>query len=66
MLNRCLSLVVGFKIPDLLCNTDQPSISIQEIAEKKGCSASDRIYVIMRLLAQWELAKNLKTTLYQE
>ncbi|XP_031571994.1 uncharacterized protein LOC116306099 [Actinia tenebrosa] len=59
-LNRCLSLVVGFKIPDLLCNTDKPSVSIEDIAAKTGCSSSEKIYLIMRLLAQWGIGKELE------
>jgi SAM-dependent methyltransferase len=58
--NRCLSVLVGFKIPEILCNTDEPSVSIEDIAAKTGCSSSERIYPIMRLLAQWGIGKELE------
>lgn len=51
--NRCLSLVVEFKIPELLCKSDKPSISIDEIATDTGCKTSTQLYPIMRVLAQW-------------
>ncbi|KAK3733239.1 hypothetical protein QZH41_002011 [Actinostola sp. cb2023] len=58
--NRCLSLVVGLKIPDLLCNSQESSLSIEDIAIKSGCTSSKQLYPIMKLLAQWGIGKELE------
>lgn len=55
--NRCLSLIVDFKIPDLLC--DKQPLSIEEIATKTSCKSSKQLYPIMRVLAQWGIGKEL-------
>ena len=50
--SRCLSVVVSFAIPELLCESKEP-VSIQDIAEKTGCRTDEQIYRVMRTMAQW-------------
>ncbi|KAK3735656.1 hypothetical protein QZH41_002556 [Actinostola sp. cb2023] len=58
--NRCLSLAVGLKIPELLCTSEESSLSIEDIAIKSGCKSSKQLYPIMKVLAQWEIGKELE------
>ena len=58
--NRCLSLIVGLKIPELLCCAEEPSLSIEDIAKKSGCDSSKGLYPVMKLLAQWGIGKELQ------
>ncbi|KAK3726163.1 hypothetical protein QZH41_006940 [Actinostola sp. cb2023] len=59
-LNRCLSVIVGLKIPELLCNSEESSLSIEDIATKSGCTSSKQLYPMMRVLAQWGIGKELE------
>lgn len=49
--NRCLSVIIGLKIPDIICSAET-SISIEAIAAKSGCDSTKQLYPMMRLLAQ--------------
>ncbi|KAK3731532.1 hypothetical protein QZH41_002015 [Actinostola sp. cb2023] len=57
---RCLSVLVGLKIPELLCNTKEHSLDIEEVASKTGCTSTNQIYQIMRVLAQWGIGVELE------
>lgn len=48
---RCLSVLVGLKIPELLCNAREESLSIEEIAYLTGCTSTQHIYHVLRVLA---------------
>lgn len=50
--HRCIGIMLGLKIPDLICNSSEPSVSIEEIASRTGCETSLQLYPVMRLLAQ--------------
>lgn len=56
---RCLSLIVAFEIPELLCNSDHP-VHIDDIAAKTNCRSSKQLYPIMRVLAQWGIGKEME------
>ncbi|KAK3715492.1 hypothetical protein QZH41_002226, partial [Actinostola sp. cb2023] len=58
--NRCLSVIVGLKIPELLCNSEESSLSIEDMAMKSGCTSSKQLYPMMRVLAQWGIGKELE------
>ncbi|KXJ10491.1 Aclacinomycin 10-hydroxylase RdmB [Exaiptasia diaphana] len=58
--NRCIGIIVGLKIPELLCNSEKPSTSIEEIAAKSGCKTSTQLYAVMRLLARWKIGKEVE------
>ncbi|KAK3701528.1 hypothetical protein QZH41_007905 [Actinostola sp. cb2023] len=58
--NRCLSAIVGLKIPELLCTSEEFSLSIEDIATKSGCTSSKQLYPMMRVLAQWGIGKELE------
>ncbi|KAK3727344.1 hypothetical protein QZH41_007742 [Actinostola sp. cb2023] len=58
--NRCLSVIVGLKIPDLLCTSEESSLSIEDIAIKSGCTSSKQLYPMMKVLAQWGIGKELE------
>ena len=51
--SRCLSLLVSLGVPEILCNSVSTSMSIDEIAEKTGCTASGQLYRVLSALAQW-------------
>lgn len=56
--SRCLSVVVSFAIPELLCESKEP-VSIQEIAERTGCRTDEQIYRVMRTMAQWGIGEEI-------
>lgn len=56
--SRCLSVLVSLGVPELLCNSSSP-ISIQEIAERTGCRTDEKIYKVMRTMAQWGIGEEL-------
>lgn len=58
--NRCVAVILNFKIPELLCNTDKESISIEEIASKSGCQSSVQLYAVMKVLAHCGIGKELE------
>ena len=51
--NRCLSVLVSLGVPEILCNNVSTSMSIDEIAEKTGCTTSGQLYRVLSALAQW-------------
>ena len=57
--NRCLSLIVGLKVPELLCAAEEP-LSIEDIAKKSGCASSEGLYFVMKMLALWGIGKELE------
>jgi len=57
---RCLNVLVGFKIPELLCNTSKKSLSIEEIASQTGCASTNQIYHVLRGMAQWGIGVELE------
>src|SRR6056300_357841 len=58
--NRCVSVIVGLKIPDIVCSSQETSISIEEIAATSGCDSSKQLYPMMRLAAQWGIGIELE------
>ena len=56
--SRCLSVLVSLGVPELLCNSSSP-VSIQEIAERTGCRTDEKIYKVMRTMAQWGIGEEL-------
>ena len=56
--SRCLSVVMSLGVPELLCNSSSP-VSIQEIAERTGCRTEEKIYKVMRTMAQWGIGEEL-------
>ncbi|XP_028512910.1 uncharacterized protein LOC110232448 [Exaiptasia diaphana] len=58
--NRSIAVILGLKIPELLCNSEKPSMSIEEIATKSGCQSSTQLYALMRLLARWGIGRELE------
>ena len=56
--SRCLSVVVSFAIPEMLCESKEP-VSIQEIAERTGCRTDQQIYRVMRTMAQWGIGEEI-------
>ena len=56
--SRCLSVVVSFAIPELLCESKEP-VSIQDIAERTGCRTDEQIYRVMRTMAQWGIGEEI-------
>ena len=56
--SRCLSVVVSFAIPELLCESKKP-VSIREIAERTGCHTDKQIYRVMRTMAQWGIGEEI-------
>ena len=51
--SRCLSVLVSLDVPEILCNNVSTSMSIDEIAEKTGCTTSGQLYRVLSALAQW-------------
>ena len=51
--SRCLSVLVSLGVPEILCNNVSTSMSIDEIAEKTGCTTSGQLYRVLSALAQW-------------
>ena len=45
-------------VPELLCNSVTP-VSIQEIAERTGCHTDEKIYKVLRTMAQWGIGEEL-------
>lgn len=62
--SRCLSVLVSLAVPELLCNSCSP-VSIQEIAERTGCRTDDKIYKLMRTMAQWGIGEELSHKRFQ-
>ena len=62
--SRCLSVLVSLGVPELLCNSCSP-VSIQEIAERTGCRTEEKIYKVMRTMAQWGIGKELSDKRFQ-
>ena len=56
--SRCLSVLVSLGVPELLCTSSSP-VSIQEIAERTGCHTDEKIYKVMRTMAQWGIGEEL-------
>ena len=56
--SRCLSVLVSLGVPELLCNSCS-SVSIQEIAERTGCRTDEKIYKLLRTMAQWGIGEEL-------
>ena len=56
--SRCLSVLVSLGVPELLCTSSSP-VSIQEIAERTGCHTYEKLYKIMRTMAQWGIGEEL-------
>ena len=56
--SRCLSVLVSLGVPELLCNSSSP-VRIQEIAERTGCLTDEKIYKVMRTMAQWGIGEEL-------
>ena len=56
--SRCLSVLVSLGVPELLCNSVTP-VSIQEIAERTGCHTDEKIYKVLRTMAQWGIGEEL-------
>ena len=50
--SRCLSVLVSLGVPELLCNSCSP-VSIQAIAERTPCHTDEKIYKVVRTMAQW-------------
>ena len=56
--SRCLSVLVSLGVPELLCDSSSP-VSIQEVAEQTGCHTDEKIYKVMRTMAQWGIGEEL-------
>ena len=56
--SRCLSTVVCLGVPELLCNASA-SLDIEEIARKTGCRTVEKIYKLMRVMAQWGIGQEV-------
>jgi len=57
---RCLTVLVGLRIPELLCKASKQAMSIEEIAAQTGCSSTNQIYHVLRVMAQWGIGIELK------
>ena len=62
--SRCLSILVSLSVPELLCNSCSP-VSIQEIAERTGYRTDEKIYKLMRAMAQWGIGEELSEKRFQ-
>ena len=51
--SRCLSVLVLLGVPELLCNS-VTLVSIQKIAQRTACHTDEKIYKVLRTMAQWE------------
>ena len=56
--SRCLGVLVLLGVPELLCNSVTP-VSIQEIAQRTACHTDEKIYKVLRTMAQWGIGKKL-------
>ena len=56
--SRCLSVLVSLGVPELLCNSVTP-VSIQEIAQRTACHTDEKIYKVLRTMAQWGIGEEL-------
>ena len=62
--SRCLSVLVSLAVPELLCNSCSP-VSIREIAERTGCCTDEKIYKLLRTMAQWGIGEELSEKSFQ-
>ena len=62
--SRCLNVLVSLGVPELLCNSYSP-VSIQEIAERTCCLTDEKIYKVMRTMAQWGIGEEFNEKRFQ-
>ena len=53
-----MSVLVSLGVPELLCNSVTP-VSIQEIAQRTACHTDEKIYKVLRTMAQWGIGEEL-------
>ena len=50
--SSCISVLLHLGVPEILCTSDKDSLSVDEIATKTGCSSSEQLYQVLRVLSQ--------------
>ena len=53
-----LSVLESLGVPELLCNS-VTLVSIQEIAQRTACHTDEKIYKVLRTMAQWGIGEEL-------
>lgn len=62
--SACISVLLHLGVPEILCSCGKESLSVDEIATIAGCSSSEQLYQVMRVMSQWGVGRELDNKMF--